>query len=55
MCVVILVVIFLTTNQYGLDGLLIISIQQELERSINFDDVIEYFKILEPYERKMDL
>ena len=42
-------------NQDRLDGLLTISIEQELARNINFDDVIETFKVLKPYNRRMDL
>jgi hypothetical protein len=42
-------------NQDRLDGLLTISIEQELARNINFDDVIECFKILKLCEKRMDL
>jgi len=44
-----------TMNQDRLDGLLTINIEQELARNINFDDVIEFFKVLKPYERRMNL
>jgi len=44
-----------TMNQDRLDSLLTISIEQELARNINFDDVIETFKVLKPYDRRMDL
>lgn len=42
-------------NQDRLDSLLTINTEQELARSVNFDDIIESFKILKPCARRMDV
>ncbi|XP_050059714.1 zinc finger MYM-type protein 1-like [Aphis gossypii] len=44
-----------TMHQDRLDGLLTMSIEQELAYNINIDEVIEQFKILIPSERRMVL
>jgi len=44
-----------TMQQDRLDALLTISIEQESAYNINIDDDIEYFKILKPVNRRMEL
>lgn len=44
-----------TMQQDRLDALLTISIEQESAYNINIDDVIEHFKILKPFNRRMEL
>ncbi|KAF0774066.1 zinc finger MYM-type protein 1-like [Aphis craccivora] len=44
-----------TMHQDRLDGLLTMSIEQKLAYNINIDKVIEQFKILIPFERRMVL